>query len=252
MIPIEELRIKTSTYYALQKIRIQAQLRIKAFVRDEVLSQERSDHLHFWLDDLLIKMEERIKGEVVVLLTDVPIYQSWMKDIKGVGPCISGSLVSGIKDIGRFNHVSALWKYCGQHVVNGEAPRRQHGKKFDWNPFLRMTVYKLTDSFVRQSQDKSLYRRLYDKKKAFYQEKYPEWKTGGSPHPTRKTKTGESVLIHTKGHLHDMAKRYAGKIFLQHLWVSWRKLEKLPVTRPWVFEHGDGEHTDYIPVEEAV
>jgi len=35
---IEELKIKTETYYAIQKLRIQAELRIKALVRDERLS----------------------------------------------------------------------------------------------------------------------------------------------------------------------------------------------------------------------
>jgi hypothetical protein len=41
-----------------------------------------------------------------------------------------------------------------------------------------------------------------------------------------------------------MAKRYTGKIFLEHLWLNWRQLEGLPITKPWIIEHGG--HRDYI------
>ena len=68
-------------------------------------------------------------------------------------------------------------------------------------------------------------------------------------HPTRKTIKGEPIYIHTKDHLHKMAKRYAGKIFLQHLWVKWREIEGLSVTQPWVIAHGGHEH--YIEPEVA-
>lgn len=82
------------------------------------------------------------------------------------------------------------------------------------------------------------------KKKAYYQKQYPEFLTGGIEHPTRKTKQGKSIMIHTKGHLHNMAKRKAGKVFLQHLWVKWRELEGLSISDPWIIAHGG--HENYI------
>lgn len=234
---IEELKIKTETYYAIQKSRIQAQLRIKAFVRDGRLSDDHSEALMFWLDDSLKRLEVIIKKDVATLLKDVPIWTEFMEAIKGIGPCLAGSLVAGMVDIGRFNHISALWHYCGMHVVDGEAPRRKRGSKITWNPFLRMTLFKLTDSFIKQNAEKSLYRRLYDEKKAYYQKKFPEPVKDG-----KKTR-------YTKGHIHNMAKRYSGKIFLSHLWVAWRKLEGLTVTEPWILEQGG--HVDKIEPEAA-
>jgi len=71
--------------------------------------------------------------------------------------------------------------------------------------------------------------------------------TGGIPHPNRQTKKNEPIFIHTKAHIHMMAKRYAGKIFLEHLWIAWREIEGLPVTMPWVFERGG--HRDYITAD---
>jgi hypothetical protein len=290
---IEELKIKTETFYATQGVRIQAQLRIKAFVRDERLDKLHSKQLHGWLDDSLKDREDYIKKDVETILKDVNIWTDFMKKVKGIGPCLAGSLIAGIQDPGKFQHVSALWKYIGLDVVaeTGEAPRRTRGEKITWNPFLRMTLHKLTDSFIKQDPDKSLYRRLYDQKKAFYQGKFPEHnicrkcgaphelkikkskpdkKTGkvtvtksyvcttkgckevgtGIPHPTRQTKDKKPIYYHTRDHIHRMAKRYAGKIFIQHLWITWRKQKGLEVNKPWILEHGG--HVDYIEPEEAM
>lgn len=235
---LEELKIKTETYYAVQKSRVQAELRIGAYVRDERLDQERSEALMFWLNESLKKLETVIMKDVSLMLKDVPIWTEWLKGVYGIGPCLAGSLIAGMVDINRFETISALWHYCGMHVVDGEAPRRKRGSKITWNPFLRMTIFKTTDSFVKQNAEKCQYRELYDTKKKFYQIKFPdEVKIPG-------TKGQKDRVKYSKGHIHNMAKRYAGKIFLAHLWVKWRELEGLPISDPWVIAHGG--HTGMI------
>lgn len=47
-----------------------------------------------------------------------------------------------------------------------------------------------------------------------------------------------------------MARRKMIKIFLSHLWVQWRKIEGLPVTRPYIFDIK--KHTDYIEPPERI
>lgn len=296
----EELKIKTETYYALQKIRIQAQLRIEQFVTDGRLSKIESKALHLWLDDILKTAEGTVKADVKTIIKDLPIWKAWLKKVKGIGPCLGGSLYAGIKDISKFNYTSSLWKYCGQDVIHfcsschspvdqenssykcpkcgpvdtvyGEAPRRERDKMISWSPFLRTALFKISDSFIRQDPDKCLYRRLYDEKKAIEQKRHPEWnicwackskmkqvdgfpkcpKCGGQqtgiPHPTRKTKKGEIMFMHTGRHLHNRAKRYCVKIFIQHLWIKWRQLEGLAVTDPWIT--GPGGHSNYIEPDE--
>jgi len=268
---IEELKIKTETYYAMQKIRIQAQLRIKAFVRDERLQKEEAESLHFWLNDQVKHIEVAIKKEIATLLKDVPIWTKFLRKAKGVGPCLAGSLIAGIVDISRFNHVSSLQKYCGMDVVDGEAPRRVRGEKITWNPFLRTACFKLGESFTKQNPDKCQYRRLYDERKPFYRKQHPEWEFcykcgakllsqdglpdkcskkgcsgnhGGIPHPTRKKKDGGVIYQYTKDHIHRMTMRWVVKLFIQHLWVEWRKLEGLSISDPWVIAHGG--HADLI------
>jgi len=233
----EELKIKTEAYYAIQGIRIQAELRIKAFVREERLTEHESEALHFWLRDVLKRSEDQTKKDVAVLLKGIPIWEHWLKNVTGIGPCLAGSLYAGVQDIARFETVSKLWKYCGQDVVDGHAPKRKRGEKITWNPFLRMTVYKVTDSFLKQNPDKCLYRWLYDEHKAIYRSRYPEKADSG-----RRTKSGGIIWNYTDLHIHNMAKRKAGKIFLEHLWAEWRRLEGLSVTEPWIIKHGGHEH----------
>jgi len=240
---IEELKIKTETYYSLQKQRIQTQLRIKAYVKDGRLTTEQAEALHFWMDEVLSKVEQKTKKEIEGLLKGIPVWEEFFKKVKGIGPCLAGSLIAGIVDIGRFRYISSLWKYCGMHVVNGRAPRRERGKKINWDPFLRMTCFKIGDSFIKQKPERCFYRALYDSKKLYYKEKYPE-------KVPLKTKKGKTVYMYTDGHIHNMARRYAVKIFLSHLWVRWRELDGLPITKPWVIEHGG--HQDYIAPQEAL
>ncbi len=296
----EEIIIKTESYYSIQGLRIQAQLRIKAFVRDKRLTKEEAKKLHHWNDDMLKNMEQGIKKEMETIISDIPIYEKFFKKIKGIGPCLAGSLYAGIYDISRFSTISKLWTYCGMNVVcdkcqgilkttpdgivcakcgeeaSGEAPRRIKGKKITWNPFLRMTLHKISDSFIKQNAEKSQYRRLYDEFKFDYQTKFPQWeicwhckgkmvtnKTGigmkcvdcekdqaGIPHKTRLTKDKKPIFIYTKNHIHNMAKRKVSKIFLQHLFVRWWELDhNTTPTKPWILTHG--EHTTYIECEEA-
>jgi hypothetical protein len=297
---IEELKILVETLYAIQKYRIQAELRIQSFVRDGRLTKIKAGQLHHMIDERLKSEETIFLRDVSKMLKSVPIWTDFMKKIKGIGPAIAGSLIAGIVDIAKFDAVASLWKYCAQDVINtpldtadeeepiifGEAPRRESGEKITWNPFMRATIFKMTDSFVKQNPEKSLYRRLYDKKKKYYQERFPEYsrchicgsallpqkvgpdkcsnfgdkdtkpcsgQTGGIPHPFRKItrgpKKGQPYYIHTKIHIHNMAKRYAGKIFMQHLWVVWRQMEGLEISKPWIFSQ-EG-HTHYIRPEHS-
>jgi hypothetical protein len=74
---------------------------------------------------------------------------------------------------------------------------------------------------------KSPYRLIYDKRKSLMEVKHPEY---------------------TKGHRHNDSLRIMTKIFLSHLWMKWRELDGLSVSKPYV--HEVLEHTDYYAPEE--
>jgi len=320
-----ETKLKTEVMYAIQKARIAADLRIQAFVRDKRMTEVKAKALHMWLSDMASGMEKHVNGEVRVLLKDVPIYNRWLVNVYGVSTALSGSLIAGIGDISRFEKASSLWKYCGLDVIHwcdtchmpappdlkvttgdvcpmcrkgefiGEAPRRMSGQKIHWSPFLRSTVYKITESIVRavRAPEKNFYRKLYEERKARHQEEHPECRIcykcgaplvehervrvkkvnkktgketeewykkqdecptkgckgnhGGSTHPFRKTKAGDPLYRYSKGHIHRMAKRYMGKVFMLHLWLIWRSIEGLPISGPWIIEHGGHIHFTQPP-----
>lgn len=235
----DELKIKTQAYYDLQQIRIQTNNRIKALVRDKRANELEAESLHHWTSDIIETAELRTKADVKDLLEGTAIWEDFLKTVTGIGPCLAGSLYASIEDIARFANVSKLWKYAGQDVKDGSAPRRKKGEKITWDPFLRMTIYKITDSFVKQNPEKCIYRKEYDKKKEYYRELHPEPIDTG-----KKNKKGQPIYNYTDMHIHNMAKRKAGKLFLEHLWVRWRELEGLSITRPWVIEYGG--HGGYI------
>jgi len=308
-----EIRIKVKTLYALQKNRIQAELRIQALVRAKILTDFRSHSLHFWLNEHVLGLEKTIEKDVALLVKDFPIWKQWLKSVHGVGPRLAGSFIAGIGDIARFSSISALTAYCGYDVrdycqndkcgkpivdsarpyaatldkkelkgycscekpnIFKMAPYRKQGYKANWHQFLRMSLYKLGESFQKQDPDKCLYTRLLLQKKAFYRQQHPEWQFcykcgakllqqdglpdkcskkgcagnhGGIKHPFKKDRSGDPVYIYSKGHLQMMARRYACKIFLQHLWLKWREIEGLAVSEPWILAHGG--HVNFIAPE---
>lgn len=143
-------------------------------------------------------------------------------NVKGIGTLLISRIV-GMIDIEIADTVSSLWKYAGYAVdENGEGQRRRRGQKSTFNAALKTACYRLAVSFIKTN---SPYREIYDKAKEEYLSR--EW---------------------TKIHAHTAALRKMTKVFLQHLWITWRTLEGLPVSKPYV--HDVGGHTHYITPQE--
>lgn len=170
--------------------------------------------------DQFHKIEKGIAKYLASALKDHPMWP-WFQEVKGIGPILASALIANI-DIAKAEHVSSLWKYCGLAVDldTGEGEKRQKGKKITWNPFLKMTCWKIGESFVKT---KGKYRHIYDTSKDFYKRKFPT-----------EVKVKDSKIVkYTKGHIHAMAKRRAVKLFLSDLYIAWRTQEGLPVSEPF-------------------
>lgn len=141
-------------------------------------------------------------------------------------------LIPVIRGIGAFDTVSKFWAWWGLHVKDGRAPKRSKGAKINWNSVLRTLAWKIGKQFVLQGER---YRTVYDEYKARlstarlpvgicpqYQECLAKMKKRAKPA--------------CKGHIDAMARRYAVKMFLSHLWEKWRTLEGLPVRAPYVID----------------
>lgn len=201
-------------YYQIQEHRIALYSQVRALEK----AGEKHDFVLGYAQQFEV-MEKQLTKDIKNEVKNHPIF-AWMKAQKGIGPILAASLIANI-DIHKAEHISSVWKYCGQGVdlETGKADRRTKGKKISWNPFLKMTCWKIGESFVKV---KGKYRTIYDTSKVFYQNKFP-----------KEVKEGSRTL-YTKGHIHAMSKRRAVKMFLSDMWLEWRKIEGLPISAPFM------------------
>jgi hypothetical protein len=219
---IVDLRLTARALAGIQQQRIGTENRLRGYVEVGRQLPTAEAYLHE-----LEELEEAALDSVTTLVSSVPIYDLYLRKIKGVGPGIGGVLVGETGSSHRFQTISAYWSYCGLGVVNGAAPKRRKGEVANWQKRLRMTLCgRLADSFVRLADKGAMGRKLYDQYKAFYVQR-----------------DGEEL---TRAHIDRRARRKVVKVFLACLWVAWRQLDGLPVSDPYVADKLDHQHI-YTP-----
>ena len=232
----------------IQKARIQFGNRVDAIVRGADASNGRQLELaHKWAIRFN-ELEDELDKDIAQTVEKVEIFE-YMSAVKGISHMISAKLIAMI-DIERSPRISNLWRYAGygqgrywKHEDKIVAPLK--GKKYidgDWqevitepkhgwelvtvrdrpikgwqipyNKRLKTACYLASTSFLKA---RSPYRYLvYDQARDHYEITHPEW---------------------TKDHKHKAAMRKMSKMFLSHLWLTWRQLEGLPTSLPYAHEH---------------
>ena len=149
-------------------------------------------------------------------------------------------LIPVIRSIGAFDTVSKYWAWWGLNVQDGKAPKRARGSTITWNAKLRTLAWKIGKQFVLQGD---VYRKTYAMYKArLTAERMPLGNCSEYEECLSKMKKRSKPAC--KGHIDAMARRYAVKMFLSHLWEQWRILEDLPVRQPYAI--GKLGHTGKI------
>lgn len=124
------------------------------------------------------KKENGYKKLMAKYIEQEPIYDKWLKDVRGIGTLNTANLLQYFGYCEKAKHCSSLWKFAGFHVVDGKAPKPQKGKTLDYNPKLRMLIYRIGDCFVKTRSP--VYRDIYDREKKL-QLDLMEKKTGNFP-----------------------------------------------------------------------
>jgi hypothetical protein len=114
--------------------------------------------------------------------------------------------------------------HCETPIIKRVSQRRIQGQLLDYNPEFKQLCYLIGDQFIKQRE--SPYRKLYDQFRLDYENR---------PDLMRERDTRKGGNSKGTGHINDMARRKAVKIFLSHLWEEWRKLEGLPTPDPYSF-----------------
>lgn len=263
----ELLGVYVNYYWDIQKTRITLNNRIKSLEKLEMKTVAEEQERISQMDKLLSfatqmeNIEANVAKEITQAIKGIPIWEGWLKDIKGIGPLYAAQLVHLIvgkkhtpeclkrrekyfskkkpgekrakrftcdcpsMEIDRFPTVSSLWKYAGLHVVGGKAPKRKRGQKVNWNPKLRSLCWKIAKSFLMAGGE---YRFRYDEFK-----KQETEKNGG-----RLSKT----------HIDMRARRKTVKLFLAHLFSKW--YERKGLSAPDPYPQSMLGHKGYIPPPE--
>jgi len=259
-VPNYLLRNLVDIYYDFQGQRIQTQLRIGASEREHSLTEEqRSIYGITTILENAHSFEKDIEKLIAQQLKNHALYTQYLSRISGIGPMLSAGLIAYIDDIEKFDHISSLWQYSGYganrfcpeckkptsvdvkydtgkiakklHPFN-ECPechaqtnpilqKRISGYQSNWNDRLKVLGYKAGTSFVKQSAERSKYRKLYDKIKKDERRKHPI------------KKVIKSKTFFNDGHIHNRAMRKVVKIFFAHVWQTWRRQQGLEATEPY-------------------
>lgn len=184
--------------------------------------------------------EEEMLKVIAKTVEKHPLWDAFLKDTKGCGPLMSAVILSEF-DPHKARYISSFWKYAGldvaedgrgrgrysEHLVETEyvdkEEKKQTRKSITFNPFLKTKLVGVLGSCFIKIKD-SKYRKIYDDYKY-------------------RLETHSKYKDDSKGHRHNMAVRYMIKIFLQDLWIAWRKIENLPISKPYaVTKLGYEEH----------
>jgi len=194
------------------------------------------------------KQSEKYEKEYQKLMQEYvesePIYTEFLSKIRGISAVLSANLIKEFGHCENAPHISSLWKYCGMHVINGEAPKRKKGVKLDFSLKRRTMVWKISDSFIKQRTP--FYREIYDREKERQlklmegeeQDKVRNQQEVSEPMDIRNPTSISEPLIKrnpksvsvpkNKMHCDLRARRKMVKIFLAHYWQACKELYNQP------------------------
>ncbi len=245
----EEARFLVDLYYSQQKLRIHLSNQINAIHREAKKNdtKEEPHELIMLLFNQYRTVEDNIKRALGYYIQGHPIF--WFFDqTLGVGPVIASGLCAHI-DIQKAITAGAIWRFAGIDPTQ----TWQKGEKRPWNASLKTLCWKLGDSFVKISgREDAFYGQIYRKRKEqeiTLNEKGVFSDQAQKALETKNFRENQTKKIYESGklppgHLDARARRYAVKLFLSHLHQRWREQEGLPLTKPWIIEHGG--HSHYI------
>ena len=172
------------------------------------------------------EMDESIAQNIV----RHPLWIYYLGQIRGIGPIGAARIITTL-DLDRAKHVSSFWKFTGLDVVidpetgegQGRSKKKEHlirrkyinkeGKEDErdsvtYDPRFKSSLMGvICGNLMKQNAG---YKKIYD------DYRYRKTVENDTLDPEKKR---------TKAHIHKMALRYMGKVFLKDLFINWRKLE---------------------------
>lgn len=236
---LNSLNVSVRAYYDYQRERISLDNRLGRKKNGTIKKgiPDRDDVFLLFLfkrRDEVAKIEAGLERDIKNAVIEHPLWQTFLKNVKGVGYIMAGVIVSEF-NIYKAPMASNLVSFAG--LAPGK-DRKKKGKKSDFNSFLKSKLcgvlgpaflkaksvpysgYYYDTKLRLENSDREVeeYLRAEDKKKKKYKGQ-----------TTRIVKWRDAY----PGHRHDASIRKMIKYFLQDLYDAWRTIEGLPVREPY-------------------
>jgi len=216
--------------------------------------------------DSAMEQEKEVEKKLKSVLGRFPIYNEWLRHVKGVGTIISGYLLGNI-DIEEATTVSKIWQFAGLNPDLVRGKKRMSAKdyksemgevvkKIDMGESKPEDYIVLTDEMIRGDKlasgfvspfNQSLRVALmgilapsFIKSRSSYAiEFYYPYKNRLEQSDREVLHIGKMVPWKdvNKGHRDFAARRYMVKMFLKDLYAMWRPIEGLSVRKPYSEEY---------------
>ena len=241
------------TNYLVDQYKSKASLQkcIDAFGAELAYVRSRADYEIVESYTYLLNAEKGFASSIKREVEAHPMWEKFFKNIGGCGPLMAAVCIAYL-DPYKARHASSFWKYAGLDVVvvDGEAQGRARWhteeveyvhdgevktkKGLTYNPFLKTKLVGVLGSSFLRARGGSVYGNAYY-----------DYKTRMESRTDKEGKPLRPIVIHRR------ATRYAVKLFLRDMWVAWRELEGLPVSKPWAEDFG-GREPHHSPRNEPV
>ena len=199
------------------------------------------------------EQEKQIEKMLLKTLRRFPIYNDYLKHVKGVGTIAAGWIIAEF-DIQKATTVSKMWQYCGLNpgMVAGKKRVENDDGSFSLVPTGQMIRGdRLTPGHVSPFNKRLRTAMVGVLADGFIKAQAPHALEYYYPYKERLS-SEENEVLHvgdhkpwkdvSKGHRDRAAKRYMTKMFLKDLYVAWRTIEGLPVRAPYQEEYLGHKH----------
>lgn len=245
LIEQDQARFLVGLYYDLQEHR----LALTNQDRSLVAAERPADIVHHFADQMYTL--ERQMVSVLDPFTMASEVGRWSRAQVGIGPILAAGLLAHI-DIERAPTVGHIWSFFGQvpGVVWAKGERRP------WNADGKVICWRIGDSFCKSStRPNSFYGPIYRARKELEVERNDSGtfaEQAATSLATRNIKDADLKKTYEAGRLPAgrlelRARRYAVKLFLAgwHEVAYVERYGQLP-PKPYILEHGDGQHVHEI------
>ena len=219
-----------NTGRSVEKLRVAMGNRVSALARGADEATPATPEIYKRLMQMASDMELMVDAAVAEELHRWPVYESWLRHVKGVGPSLSGQLLALLLPVRKDKGPSSWYKAAGlvpsprpDGMMRLPRPRAGEGK-ITYHPWLRRCLHNVSTSFVMHG---GYYRDQYDQRKR----RLAEVHAGDKDWPSHR--------------LDSVARWSTVKLFLAHLWEACCEEEGITPRAPYALDVLG--HSTYIP-----